>query len=297
MRWAALLLLAPLCARAEEEPLAPGVTVELRAERTEFALGDPVLVDVTYRNGGQEAWEAWEPLGCGFQDDFEVHDARGAKVPNPFADLDYGGYDGPIEIHKLPPGGTVTVRRYVNGSAAFEKPGEYVVTARAEVWGGLQNGVITKNPRCKSGSLRIRILPAPDKKTRDAIVADLKALSHDTWGKLREQAEYQRYRPYVTESNCAHDALRLLAFRRDQELLPFWIGLFGRDGGAYAEEALAGLPDRAAVLKALEDRLAQGERDDVLRLYTCLAAPRTDNNEWQGVQARREEIRKRYERK
>jgi hypothetical protein len=119
----AVLLALTLCARAEEPPLAPGVTAELRAERTEFALGDPILVDLTYKNDGQEKWQVVVPLVCGFYNDFEARDAKGARVPNPFGDVEYGGYDGTIDIHDLPPGGTVTVRKFVNSSVAFEKPG------------------------------------------------------------------------------------------------------------------------------------------------------------------------------
>lgn len=284
-----------LLARAgeDEPPLAEGVTVEVRSERTEFAIGDPILVDVVFRNEGEKTWELWEPLVLRFYDPFDVRDADGAKVPNPFAAIERCTYDGPVRSYKLPPGGTVTLKKYVNESAAFDKPGEYVVTFRTGVSDA--DGGASSEFRCPSKPLKIRILPAP-RKERDTVIADLKALSRDPWGKLRAREEYARYRPYVTKMSGETDALRLLAFLREQDLLPFWTErLTDSDRSAFAPEALAGLPDRAAVLKALEERLERGER--VLWLYAYLAVPKTDDLDWKEVDARRDEIRKRYEKR
>jgi hypothetical protein len=276
MRIPAALLVLAVCARPEEPPPAPGVTVELRAERTEFALGDPILVDVVYRNDGKEAWEIDEPHVLRFYRCFDVRDAAGAEVPNPYTAVESPCYDGPVTTHKLPPGGTVTLRKYVNECAAVDKPGEYVVLNRG----------------FRSKPLKIKIGPAPDKRTRTVTAAELKALWQAP--RLREREEYARYRPYVTEHNGATDALRLLAFRREQELLPFWIERLG-DGpkSAFVAEALAGLPDRAAVLKALEERLGRSVEANVLTVYVLLAVPDTDKDAF----ARRKEIRERYERK
>jgi len=292
MRSAALILLATLCARAEEEvPLAPGVTVELRAEATEFAIGDPILLGVVYRNEGKGTWEIEEPHVLKFYDAFEVRDGEGKKAPNPYADVEPGIYDGPVSMHRLPPGGTVTVRKYLNECVVFEKPGEYVVTARDEIMGPPREGTRC-DYRCQTKQLKIRILPAPEKEIRDVVVSDLKRLWCDPT--LRDREEYARYRPYVTEDNGKTDALRLLAFRREQEQLPLWIALVGNDEAAFVDEALAGLPDRAAVLKVIEERLAAGEHKRFLWLYTCLAAPKTDDLTWEEVFARRTKIAERY---
>ncbi len=263
-----------LCARPEEPPPAPGVTVELRAGPAEFALGDPILLDVVYRNDGTETREIAEPHMLRFYRCFEVRDATGAEVPNPYAAVESPAYDGPVTRNKLPPGGTVMLRKYVNECAALEKPGEYVVLSRGF--------------RCPK-PLKIKIGPAPDERTRAVTAAELKALWQAP--RLREREEYARYRPYVTEHNGATDALRLLAFRREQELLPFWIERLGDRRSAFAREALAGLPDRAAVLKALEGRLDRAVDGDVLSVYVCLAVPGSDRD----AAARRKEIRERYE--
>lgn len=291
MRGAAALLALALLARAEEIPVAPGVTVEVRSERTEFALGDPILVDLVYRNEGKGTWEIWEGHVLQFYDDFEVRDALGAKVPNPYDDVEPGVYDGPVTMHKLTPGGNVTVRKYVNECVAFEKPGEYSVAAREEIW-GRHRDESRCDYRCATKPLKIKILPAPDKKTRDEAARDLKRLWCDP--ELRDREEYARYRPHITEDNGKTDALHILAFRRDQELLPFWLALVGNHDAPFVWEALAGLPDRPAVLKALEERLARGERERFLSLYTRLAVPKTDDVEWKDVYARRSEIEKRY---
>ena len=278
MRPSPLVLTLALCAGAEETPEAPGVTVEISAERTEFALGDPILVDVVFRNEGEGTAEIEESHRLRFRNAFEVRDALGVMVPNPYLDLDTPNYDGKSTVHKLRPGTTISFPMYVNECAAFEKPGEYVVTARRP-----------------SKPLKIRVLPAPDKKDRDRAVADLMALWRNP--KLRECEEYARYRPYITEHNGSTDALRLLAFLREPELLPFWIegievtGKRTRFRSAFAPEALAGLPDRAAVLKALEARLDRSADPNVLTTYVLLAVPESVENAF----ARRKEIRDRYE--
>jgi hypothetical protein len=286
MRTAAVSLAIGLCAMAEEPPPATGVTVELRAERTEFAVGDPILVEIVYRNDGKETCEIWEPHVLRFYRCFEVRDATGAEVPNPYAEVDSPCYDGRVTMHKLPPGGTVTLRNYVNECAAFDKPGEYVVTASGGV--SMLHG-LSRGSGCPSRPLKVKILPAPEKKVRDKVVADLKALWQNP--KLLSREEYAPYRPYITEMNGSTDALRLLAFRREQDLLPFWIERLGDRRSAFAAEALAGLPDRAAVLKALEERLGRGVDGNVLAVYVLLAAPGTDKDAF----ARRKEIRERYE--
>lgn len=290
MRIAAVVCLLVLPVAADDVPPAPGVTVEVRAETAEFALGDPIRLALVYRNAGQGAWEIEEPLVLRFYDAFEVCDARGRLVRNPYADVEPGDYDGPVNMHQLPPGGTVTIWKYLNECVAFEEPGEYVVTARDEIYGP-PRAESRCDYRCQSRPLRIRILPAPEKKVRDRVVADLKRLWEAP--ELRERPEYARYRPYVTEANGRTDALRLLAFRREQTLLPFWIAR-ARDQAAFANEALAGLPDRAAVLAAIEARLAAGEHRRFLWPYTCLAVPKTDDVTWEEVGARRQEIRDRY---
>lgn len=251
--------------------------MHVTSERTEFAMGDPILVEVVYRNEGKETLEIGEPHVLRFYDCFEVRDALGAKAANPYLDVDNPSYDGPVTMHKLPPGGTVTLRKYVNECAVFEKPGEYSVAAR-----GYRGGT----------PLKIRILPAPDRTARDKAVTELHELWRDP--KRRELEEYARWRPYVTDANGMTDALRLLAFRRDPELLSFWIDRLGdRRRSAFVLEALAGLPDRPAVLKALEARLERGVDDRTLTAYVLLAVPGDDKDAF----ARRKEIRDRYERK
>jgi hypothetical protein len=300
MRPASLVLTLALFAWAEEPPEAPGVTVELSPERTEFALGDPILLDIVHRNDGKETWEVGDPEVLQFYDLFEVTDTDGKKVPNPYDDIEPRAYNGPVTMHKLLPGATVTIRKYLNECVAFEKPGEYVVTARAgnsgeSIWTGSISGPPRKDNhndyRCKSKPLKIKILPAA-KKECEAAARDLKRL----WcaPELRVQEEYARYQSHITEDNGKTDALHLLAFRRDQELLPFWLALAGNSDAAFVAEALAGLPDRAAVVKALEERIAKGEREQFLWLYVCLAVPKTDDVDWKNVYERRTELEKRY---
>jgi len=310
VRGVAPLLALAIYAGAEELPLAPGVSAEITSDKTEFAIGDPILLDIVYRNDGKETWEVEEFPWLRFDVEFDVRDAEGKRVPNPYDELESSGPDYFTTLtHTLRPGNTVTVRKYLNECVTFERPGEYVVLARAGNDSSyLESSQSTRlsEPhdkggrvhRCVSKPLKIKILPERDRKTRDAIASDLKRLHDDP--ELRKREEYAHYRPYLTEDKGKSDALRLLVFRRDQELLPLWLGLLG-DGAAGDEkgvyrridlvwEGLAGLPDRAAVLKALEERLKGPQRNRCLVLYIALAVPKTEDVSWRDVDTRRNRL-------
>jgi hypothetical protein len=80
-------------------------------------------------------------------------------------------------------------------------------------------------------------------------------------------------------------------------------GAAGDEKGVYRRidlvwEGLAGLPDRAAVLKALEERLTGPQRNRCIRLYVALAVPKTEDVDWRDVDTRRtrlsEDLSKRF---
>jgi len=277
--------------------LASGVSVEVASEKTEFAIGDPILLDIVYRNDGKETWEVEEKSAPVFCNEFYVRDAKGTTMPNPYDDVESSGPSFfSTRTHTLRPGATVIIRKYLNECVAFERPGEYVVAARAgndhleSLWNTrlLEPGSRQRERRCPSKPLKVKILSAPDKKVRDATTSDIKCL----WGhpELSKREEYARYRPYMTDDNGKSDALRLLVFRRDQELLPFWLELLGNDRVPFVWEGLAGLPDREAVVKATEERVNGPQRDRYLMLHVALAVPKTEDADWKEVNTRRDRM-------
>jgi hypothetical protein len=167
--------------------LAPGVSAEITSDKTEFAIGDRSS-SIVYRNDGRLEIEGF---WLRFDVEFDVRDAEGKRVPNPYDELESSGPNYFTTLtHTLRPGGTVTVRKYLNECVAFERPGEYVVLARAGNDSNyLESSQSTRlsEPhdkggrvhRCASKPLKIKVLPERDKKIRDAITSDLKRLHDD----------------------------------------------------------------------------------------------------------------------
>ncbi len=266
---------------ATKDRPAADVEVSLATARKEYEAHEPILVTVTYRNVGKETYSFRRGGREAFRRHFIVTDARGRELPDPFQrppGVVYGG-GGIYSTYVLKPGQQKAFKYVLNQCVHFDTPGTYTISN----WAGFALGsdAWAKEAEyrvAKVASLQIVIRPA-DKAKRAAAIAKLVQAYHkneplpegfdggdECWGGWL-------------------DALRFLVFYREPQLTPFFLDVLeqrtgSRAGGtSFAEVGLRTLSDRAAALRAFEERLAHPEKHNapaLLRWYHSLARPAHD---------------------
>ena len=247
--------------------VANDVEVTLTPEKPEVEIDEPLLVDVTYHNLGQGTYYFEEDHNGDFDFHaiFSVRDEHGKSLPYPYARAGVSVFCGTImtSCYTLKPGNTVTIRRMLNESVRFPKPGTYSIEAHVTVTGPAKPGKQPPSYATKPIPATIRVKDFD--KTRRA--ADIDALL----------AAYRRGDPIPADlpfgqkhlffSGGKSDIARILAFFDEPRLIPFFLDVLESENiNGYAGYGLRGISDRAAVLKAFEERLDHPEKHDLAQL-------------------------------
>lgn len=248
------------------------VEITLEPEKAEYELDDLIIISVRYRNVGNETYSFVEHHRGGFQHEFAVTDADGRRLPNPYTNLrTVQGGSFMSSTHVLEPGKTLVLKKTLNQCVHFEKPGTYTVTRTESLYPGRRGWPNDVDERCRAVGtpLTLKIKNKCDLERRQQ---DIERLVQAYWagagfpGGMARTAE--RFGGRL-------DVIRRLVFYNEPKLLPFFLdALEKEDVNRFIEAGLQALPDRAAVLKALEERLDHPEKYQVhrlLRTYCYLA--------------------------
>ncbi len=250
-------------ARGGAAPFPPVEDVVVRAEmeKAEIAVGEPVVVRLVYENKGTATyWVEEDHLGW-FHYSCTITDSQGKAVPDVFASTGLMSIDGPFSIHRLGPAEKLTVVRLLNECVVFPKADTYtVMPASPLIQTAERAGAGTyRLPRTAAATLRVR---EADPKRRAADVDALLA----AWRKKGELPKGLIAEEYV-QSWADQSAERVLATMGEERLIPVFLDeMEGTDWNSVASYGLMGMPDRAKVLGAYEERLAHPETHDVTKL-------------------------------
>jgi len=255
----------------EQVQTTKDIEITLEPEKAEYELDELIVIAIQYRNVGKETYSFKEGHTGGFHYAFSVADEAGRGLPNPYADRrTFFGGSFMSSIHVLEPGQKLVIKKTLNQGVHIEKPGTYTISTGEWVGrgkGGAHGDGIEKL-EVKGKPITLKLRPAdPEKRQRD--IDRLVQAYHD--GKafpegLSLPAEHFGGRL---------DILRRLVFYNEPKLLPFFLDALELDHGkVLAEAGLSALPDRPAILKALEGRLDHPEKYrtlDLLNTYFYLS--------------------------
>jgi TPR repeat protein len=252
-------------AEPEPVPTTKDVEVTLEAERTQYDLDDLIVIAIRYRNVGTQPYSFTEDHTGGFHTPFSVTGAGGRGLPNPFGKPEgwFGFVNGLMSTHVIEPGKTVVLKKTLNQCVYFERPGTYRIEGGNYVCQGKDGGLraLNENPEEKQPAyfqptvkpLTLTMRKGDPRKRQEAIDALVRA--------YREDKEYPAGLARPAEQYGGRtDIVQRLVFYREPKLLPFFLSVLeDGDVNGLAETGLRALPGRAAVLKALEERLDHPE--------------------------------------
>jgi TPR repeat protein len=246
-------------------PVARDIAITLETEKAEYDQDDLIVIAVRYRNVGKDTYSFTENYTGGFHVPFTVKDDKGRLLPNPYEEASYrvrgGSFLTGTQI--LEPGKTVVVKRTLNQCVHFEKPGTYSVSTSEYVYlggdGGWRGGMAPLSAEASPLILKVR---TADREKRQKDIDRLVRAYRDGTSYPKEMA-----RPAEEFPGNSLNILRRLVFFNEPKLLPVLLDALERgDNADFAETGLRALADRAAVLKALEERLDHPERYNTLDL-------------------------------
>ena len=247
-----------------EVPSTKDLEITLESEKAEYEQDDLIVIAIHYRNMGKRSYSFSESHTGGFHIPFVVKDEKGRRLANPYEEPPYsfGGFDGMISTHVLEPGKTLVIKKTLNQCVHFDKPGTYTVDREESVFlgkdGGWKDQKARRTAKAKPLVLKVRASD-PEKRQKD-IDCLVQA--------IREHKNYPEGMALPAEEFGGRlDSLRRLVFYNEPKLLPLLLDELERQYGAdFAETGLRALPDRPAILKALEERLEHPERYHTLEL-------------------------------
>jgi hypothetical protein len=268
-----LLASLPPSVYAAEITPADNVTVRVELDKPEVEIGQPVLVRLIYENHGQETYYVEIDHAGFFHQPCTVTDDAGKALPNPFAQAGLSSRSAsiPTVTHPLPPGKTVTDTRLLNECVIFSKPGTYRVEPASKILPLNHSPEPPFYRQVKTASAALRVKAADPARRAANVDALLRA-----WQTKAPLPEGLIPKEYV-QSWADQSAERVLATMGEERLIPVFLdALEGQDWNAVAAYGLMGVPDRAKVLQAYEDRLAHPEIHNVINLLNYYAELKTD---------------------
>ena len=260
----------------DRTPITKDVEITLEPEKAEYELDELIVLTIRYRNVGTETYSFEDHHTGGFRDEFAVANAEKQRLPNPYTDrrtFQCGSFMS--SIHVLEPGKTVVLKKTLNQCVHFEKPGTYIVTRGAYVNPGKdgQRGDGKERREVEGTPLTLKVRRSNIEKRQREIERLVQAYREDT-GIPKEMT-------YPAEVFGQLDVMRRLVFYSEPKLLPFFLDALEKDDvNRFIEAGLQALPDRAAVLKAIEERLEHPEKyhtHNLLEPYLYLSGHRTFN--------------------
>jgi TPR repeat protein len=279
-------------------PITKDVEITLELDQAEYALDDLVVIAVRYRNVGKEPYSFMEGHTGAFRVPFSVKDERAMDLPNPYRDpAPFQAGSFMLSTHVLEPGQPLVIERTLNQCVHFERPGTYTVGTSETVYlgkgGWSRDWKAVRRVEGKPIIVKVRDSdPEKRQKDIDTLVQAYRQEKGFPAGMTRPPEHFD------TDVNI----LRRLVFYHEPKLLPFFLDVLERDrGGECPETGLRVLPDRAAVLQALEERLEHPEKyctPELLHSYLRLAGLAYDD--WFGEPdrldnwKRAEELRQRH---
>jgi hypothetical protein len=247
-----------------EVPITRDIEITLRPDKDEYDLDDIIIIAIHYRNVGKETYSFTESHTGGFHVPFDVKDEKGQYVPNPYQEPPrIRFFSGVSSTQVLRPGKTLVIKKTLNQCVHFRAAGTYTVSTSHYVhqgekadWGKPEARRVAQ---AKPLVLKVRHSD-PTKKRQEDIARLVKA--------FRGNREFPPGMTPPAESFASGlDILRRLVFYNEAGLLPVFLDALELEQGSdFAETGLRALPDRAAVLQALEERLEQPARYRVFAL-------------------------------
>jgi TPR repeat protein len=242
--------------RQDNTPVADGLELTLETERKEYQVDDLVVVRVCYRNVGKQSYSITSGASGGFDCPFEVRDKQGKKLPYPFkdpSDIRFSLGGGLFSTQVLGPGQRLVQQHTLSSCAHIDRPGTYTITAEWEI-PLVSTSKSEEYRRVISRPLRLRFRAFDAhrrQETMDRLVEAYRAGTGIPEGMARPAEQFP---------GSEADVLRLLAFYCEPRLIPFFLDVLERSGHPFAERALWGMPDRAALIRAYEERLEHPEK-------------------------------------
>jgi len=247
-----------------EVPVTKDVEITLESEKAEYDLDDLIVIAIHYRNVGKETYSFTESHSGEFQVPFVVRDEKGRRLPNPYEEppFTFRAVSFMSSTHVLEPGKTKVIKKTLNQCVHFEKPGTYSVSRGEWVYLGKDGGWKDQKARrsVEGKPLVLKVRAGDSEKRQKDIDRLVKA--------LREDKNFPEGMTSSAEIFGGRlDILRRLVFYNEPKLLPVLLdALEWQVNNGFPENGLRALPDRAAVLKALEERLDHPERYNTLDL-------------------------------
>jgi TPR repeat protein len=270
----------------EDHPVSITTDVEITLEpdKAEYTLDDLVIIAVRYRNVSKETYSFEEGHTGAFHQLFSVKNEKGEDLPDPYRDpapFQAGSFLSSTNV--LKPGQSLVIQRTLNQGVHFERPGTYTVSTSQ--WVNLGKGGWSRDwaavRKVEAKPITVKVRQGDPEKRRkdiDALVKAYRAEKGFPEG-MTLPAEH-----FDTDVNI----LRRLVFYHEPTLLPFFLDELERERtGECPETGLRVLPDRAAVLRALEERLEHPEKyrtPELLHSYERLAGLAFDD--WFGEPGR-----------